>query len=245
MLKEIKHSRDLVHYINRSQTYPSNNSRSLALYIADFYNPKKGYAFPSQGQMAEALGTHRPSIIRWLKEIESTGYWVIEKGGKNNSTHYFPSDSELENISIFLESESSHDRINDDIPKVETESKKKSNLPSVSVVTLVDSYVSSPLPTKFPQNIDLLKKAMLPYGFAQYKKPANFKKLSLDKQEFLNLLVSYLVQFNIIDKSKTSEVVSQMVETWLLHDTTDRDSFYNRYMHFLNDAKDENQKIEV
>lgn len=116
--RSLSHSRELVQYVNRFQTYPSNNSRSLALYIADFYNPQMGYSFPSQEKMATSFSTNTKTIRRWLKEIESTGYWIFRKGGKDNSTRYIPSDKELLAVNRFLRAESRHERTGDDNKKV-------------------------------------------------------------------------------------------------------------------------------
>ena len=116
--RTLTHSRELVQYVNRFQTYPSNNSRSLALYIADFYNPQMGYSFPSQEKMASSFSTNTKTIRRWLKEIESTGYWIFRKGGKDNSTRYLPSDKELLAVNKFLRAESRHERTGDDCKKV-------------------------------------------------------------------------------------------------------------------------------
>jgi hypothetical protein len=116
--RTMTHSRELVQYVNRFQTYPSNNSRSLALYIADFYNPQLGYAFPSQEKMATSFSTNAKTIRRWLKEIETTGYWIFNKGGKSNSTRYAVSENELRAVNRFLRAESRHERTGDDCKKV-------------------------------------------------------------------------------------------------------------------------------
>lgn len=116
--RTLTHSRELVQYVNRFQTYPSNNSRSLALYIADFYNPQMGYSFPSQEKMATSFSTNAKTIRRWLKEVESTGYWIFRKGGKDNSTRYIPSDAEIRAVNRFLAAESRHERTGDAIKKV-------------------------------------------------------------------------------------------------------------------------------
>jgi hypothetical protein len=112
------HSRELVQYVNRFQTYPSNNSRSLALYIADYYNPQMGYSFPSQEKMASSFSTNTKTIRRWLKEIETTGYWIFRKGGKDNSTRYIPTDKELRAVNRFLAAESRHERTGDSTVRV-------------------------------------------------------------------------------------------------------------------------------
>lgn len=234
MAKEIKHSRDLVHYVNRSHTYPSNNARSLALYIADFYNPKLGYSFPSQEKMAEAFSTHRPTIRRWLKEIESTNYWTVEKGGLGNGSRYFLSDEELENVSEFLEAESDHERTNDDVAKVSPSTRQVRNLPAKEEPEV---YIQTPLPKKYPKDVTELKLKMRPYGFRPYRKPAPFKDLTFEKQELINLLMSYLIQFDVVNDKDVNSMAKKMVDTWLLHPKTDQEKFYNRYMHFLEDNK--------
>lgn len=247
----LTHSRDLVHYINRSQTYPSNNSRSVALYIADYYNPKKGYAFPSQEQMAEDFSVHPPTIRRWLKELASTGYWTITKGGLNNSSRYAPSPKELKRIEEFLEAESRNERINDRNKRTEPskprndclesvvqskkpvkseESKKTSDKPKEAEV---EEYKPSPLPPDVPANLDALFEAMIPFGIRSYKEPRGFSKLNASQQDLIGIMISHLLQAGLVSDKERDGVVRKMSETWLKHPDTSREVFYNRFMHHL------------
>lgn len=253
----LTHSRDLVHYINRSQTYPSNNSRSVALYIADYYNPKKGYAFPSQEQMAEDFSVHPPTIRRWLKELASTGYWTITKGGLNNSSRYAPAPQELKRIEAFLEAESRNERLNDRNPRLEPSKPRNDRLAVVAqsrsslkeeTADMVEAntavqqqepkeenkeYLPSPLPDTVPANLDALFEAMIPYGIRSYKEPRGFAKLNASQQDLIGIMISHLLQSGLIAEKERDNIVKKMSETWLKHPDTDREIFYNRFMHHL------------
>lgn len=260
----LTHSRDLVHYINRSQTYPSNNSRSVALYIADYYNPKKGYAFPSQEQMAEDFSVHPPTIRRWLKELASTGYWTITKGGLNNSSRYAPSSEELKKIEKFLDAESRNERLNDRNPRLEPSKPRNDRLAVVAqtrshgkkapedAVEEVDettpatgeteptrgevaNYQPAPLPDTVPANLDALFEAMIPYGIRAYKEPRGFSKLNASQQDLIGIMISHLLQSGLVAEKERDSIVRKMSETWLKHPDTDREIFYNRFMHHLVD----------
>lgn len=153
--RTMTHSRELVQYVNRFQTYPSNNSRSLALYIADFYNPQMGYSFPSQEKMASSFSTNTKTIRRWLKEVESTGYWIFRKGGKDNSTRYIPSDAELRAVNRFLAAESRHERTGDNVTKVMSVQARNDNFTkeeSVSTETTPEAPVKGSEAPQKPQN---------------------------------------------------------------------------------------------
>lgn len=148
------HSRELVQYVNRFQTYPSNNSRSLALYIADFYNPQLGYSFPSQEKMASSFSTNTKTIRRWLKEIESTGYWIFRKGGKDNSTRYIPADSELRAVNRFLAAESRHERTGDNTVKVMPVQARNANFAKNDSVAQDESLEEAKEAPEAPQEAD-------------------------------------------------------------------------------------------
>lgn len=247
----LTHSRDLVHYINRSQTYPSNNSRSVALYIADYYNPKKGYAFPSQEQMAEDFSVHPPTIRRWLKELASTGYWTITKGGLNNSSRYAPSPKELKRIEEFLDAESRNERINDRNKRTEPSKPRNDCLESVAHAkkpveqkeserdstkpeeAQAEEYKPSPLPPEVPANLDALFEAMIPFGIRSYKEPRGFTKLDASQRDLIGIMISHLLQSGFVSTKERDAVVRKMSETWLKHPDTSREVFYNRFMHHL------------
>lgn len=246
--RTLTHSRELVQYVNRFQTYPSNNSRSLALYIADFYNPQMGYAFPSQEKMASSFSTNAKTIRRWLKEIESTGYWIFRKGEKNNSTRYIPSDKELRAVNNFLRSEARHERTGDENKKVMPNQARNDNFikddktseePIEDEVTVelvkakTGEYEASPLPEIFPADLESLYKEMLYNGTIQFRHPAGFKNLNHRQTELIVTMISHLVHAHIIKDSSASKIAKLMSDIWISHPETDEDMFYNRTMHYL------------
>lgn len=231
---KITHSRDLVHYVNRSQTYPSNNSRSLALYIADYYNPQRGYAFPSQDQMAHDFQTHRPTVARWLKEIESTGYWVFEKNGKLNATRYVISPQELKNIEAFLKAEARNERVNNKNPRIEGKDKKNPHfVPGNAKDLKEDEYVISDLPERFCPNLNAVRQFMDTRETVKFKMPSEASEIGLVQKETIALIVSYLVHDKIVERKEVPSVSKLMIDTWLRHPETENEAFYNRFMHYL------------
>lgn len=244
--RTLTHSRELVQYVNRFQTYPSNNSRSLALYIADFYNPQMGYSFPSQEKMATSFSTNPKTIRRWLKEIESTGYWIFRKGGKDNSTRYIPADKELAAVNKFLRAESRHERTGDENKKVMPNQARNDNFikeeehqsSPEQVEEKVESpapavYEPSPLPDIFPADLATLYKKMLYNGNISFPHPDSFDKLNHLQTDLIVTMISHLVHSHIIRDTAASKTAKLIADIWVANPETEADAFYNRTMHYL------------
>lgn len=244
--RTLTHSRELVQYVNRFQTYPSNNSRSLALYIADFYNPQMGYSFPSQEKMATSFSTNPKTIRRWLKEIESTGYWIFRKGGKDNSTRYIPSDKELTAVNKFLRAESRHERTGDENKKVMPNQARNDNFikeeeSQVSPEQVNEKveqgsatpYEPSPLPDIFPADLTALYKEMLYNGNISFPHPESFDKLNHLQTDLIVTMISHLVHAHIIRDTAASKTAKLIADIWVANPETEADDFYNRTMHYL------------
>lgn len=83
-----KHHSKLVNFILECQTYPTPQSMVLALTLANNFNPEKRGAWPSQSTLGELLGVSRDVIRTYTKDLESTGYWVLEKDPVTNFITY-------------------------------------------------------------------------------------------------------------------------------------------------------------
>lgn len=84
----LKHHSKLVAFILECQTYPTPQSMLLALTLANNFNPKERSAWPSQSTLGELLGVSRDVVRAYTKDLESTGYWIIEKNPVTNFITY-------------------------------------------------------------------------------------------------------------------------------------------------------------
>lgn len=90
-----KHHSKLLNFIMECQTYPTPQSMVLAMALANNFNPEKRGAWPSQSTLGELLGVSRDVIRTYTKDLESTGYWVLEKDPITNFITYRLSRSTL------------------------------------------------------------------------------------------------------------------------------------------------------
>lgn len=91
----LKHHSKLVLFILECQTYPTPQSMLLAMTLANNFNPEKQSAWPSQSFLGEILGVSRDVVRSYSKDLESTGYWVVDKDPKTNFITYRLSRSTL------------------------------------------------------------------------------------------------------------------------------------------------------
>lgn len=97
-----EHSDQLVLYINRCHTYPTSESRSLALWIADRYFPTLGGAVVSYADVQEAFSASRAAVARWFKDMRSTGYWESHTDLSSKTTLHSLSDDAMADLEEWL-----------------------------------------------------------------------------------------------------------------------------------------------
>ena len=56
----------------------------VLVFLADYFNEKEGYAWPSQDRLARETGFNRSTIIRALKELQKKGYISISKTARKS-----------------------------------------------------------------------------------------------------------------------------------------------------------------
>lgn len=99
---DLKHHSELLSFVMECQTYPTSQSKLLALEIANFFNPAAGKAWPTQGQLASRLGVGREVIRKYSKDLVSTGYWEVQKDPVTGMLSYHLSPETMVVLSIWL-----------------------------------------------------------------------------------------------------------------------------------------------
>lgn len=102
---KLTHSKDLHWYITKVHTYKNPQVRVLALTIAEYFNPEKGYSYPPQSLLSALLGINRQTVSKLTKELEATGYWTITRGAADVSTRYTLPPVEFSRLRDFLVAE--------------------------------------------------------------------------------------------------------------------------------------------
>ncbi len=98
----LNHHSELLSFIVECQTYPTAQSKLLALEIANRFNPSQGKAWPTQGQLAERLGVGREVIRKYTADLKSTGYWDVRKDPVTGTLSYHLSPETMVVLAIWL-----------------------------------------------------------------------------------------------------------------------------------------------
>lgn len=207
-----------------------------------YYSQDEGYAFPSVARFAEKLGTDERTVQRYIKKmreaVDETGQplWTIlsakDNGGFGRGNHYIPNfvyraaDSELnkaikKQYGIFpVTDENETEEIAEAAePQTDAEGTEQH-----------DDYVFVSLPETFAKDPDEMFEFMIPYGIKSFSTPDAFADLNASQQDFIGIMVSYLVASGHIQLHETSSTANLMANTWAKHPETSRDVFYNRFM---------------
>jgi len=57
----------------------SFHSKAIAMYLSTFMNAEHDTAWPSQQRISDELGISKPTVIKYIKELESAEYLTISK----------------------------------------------------------------------------------------------------------------------------------------------------------------------
>lgn len=99
---DLKHHSELVSFVMECQTYPTAQSKLLALEIANYFNPSAGKAWPTQGQLASRLGVGREVIRKYSRDLKATGYWDLQKDPVTGMLSYHLSPETMVVLTIWL-----------------------------------------------------------------------------------------------------------------------------------------------
>lgn len=92
------YSWDFTNFVMFYQDYDSYGARILAINLANIYRETAGSGFITQVELARRMNISDQQVRVLLKEVESTGYWIIKRGSysKREATQYSPTAVELE-----------------------------------------------------------------------------------------------------------------------------------------------------
>ncbi|WP_051591211.1 helix-turn-helix domain-containing protein [Bacillus sp. UNC438CL73TsuS30] len=79
---------DIRHYVFMDG-YKTEMNYLYAL-IVDYYNAKKGYAFPSQYTLAAYYGKAEKTVVQHLKVLKRVGLIEVVSNGRGRVNHYKP-----------------------------------------------------------------------------------------------------------------------------------------------------------
>lgn len=68
----------------------TGTSLAIARAVADYFNPKRGYAYPSRKMLALITGFSERTISRAVNEMAESGEWKVIAGGWGQHNRFIP-----------------------------------------------------------------------------------------------------------------------------------------------------------
>lgn len=245
------------------QFYPSTPAFMVAYLICrEYYNHRKGYAFPSIDFLCKTLG-YSPRMMKYhIKALrdatdkDGNPLWNIVRGYNisdtgNAANRYYPlfldeirqgkppvADDEI--IESFTDNEESEDNTAED----SNETMETLAVPAKKEEP-VGLYTVDTLPSYVPTNLDELQSRT--FGMVSYEFPDDgIKKFKEDQQDAMRLILNYCANTKDLNESKRKEISATMVKTWVTYPEMDADSFYRRFMvYVLNQLHSEGVNTDI